>query len=213
MMTRSKPATARRLLQFAGLLAVSGLVALGFVSAMASHRTSSAPALAPGTPPSLSGQPIEPPLALPNATLQDTAGQLFTLDSGAPPLLLLYFGNSRCFDACSETLAALAKAQDLLSPAQRTQVRVIIVTTEPEHDTPAVIRQWLDNFDPAFIGLTGYRVVIDELRAALRIDTGAAAPPANVLLFENGTAHRDYPPTTTTETYAHDLSTLLSTLP
>jgi cytochrome oxidase Cu insertion factor (SCO1/SenC/PrrC family) len=42
-----------------------------------------------------------------------------------------------------------------LDDADREQVDVVFVTTDPARDTEPVLRRYLDRFDPAFVGLTG----------------------------------------------------------
>ncbi len=42
-----------------------------------------------------------------------------------------------------------------VSPETRRDVTVVFVTEDPRRDTPAVLRKWLDGFDPNFVGLIG----------------------------------------------------------
>ncbi|MEW5988002.1 MAG: SCO family protein [Chloroflexota bacterium] len=70
-------------------------------------------------------------------------------------VVLLYFGYTYCPDVCPATLAALARTRRELSPAEREQTQVFLVTVDPERDSPEVLAGYLAHFDPAFIGLTG----------------------------------------------------------
>ncbi len=65
---------------------------------------------------------------------------------------LLFFGFSNCPDVCPTTLALLAgvRKSTALKPLQ-----VVMVSIDPERDTPLQLRRYLGGFDPAFIGLTG----------------------------------------------------------
>jgi copper(I)-binding protein len=56
---------------------------------------------------------------------------------------------------------------------------VVFVTTDPERDTPTRIRQWLDAFDPRFVGLTGSRDEVNRIQASFGL------PPAQL---QGGTA-------------------------
>ena len=212
-MMGSNRVTPKRALQFSALGTLGALVALGIFSAVVSRaEVGTTPPPAIGTPANLSGSPVEPSLVLPHTDLQDTSGKIFALHPGEKPLLLLYFGYSRCLDTCPKTLATIAKARDLLAPAERERIQVVVVSTDPEYDTPAVMHDWLANFDPTFIGLTGYRVIIEELMADLRLP--ATSDSSNVLVFEpDGVAHRSYAPGTSANAYAHDLAAFLATIP
>jgi protein SCO1/2 len=212
-MMGSSRLTPKRVVQYAALGTLGALVSVGLFSAfLARENATTAAPLPVAAPSNLAGSPVEPPLVLPHTDLQDTTGQLFALHPGEKPLLLLYFGYSRCLTICSGTLSAIANARDQLTPSERDRVQVVVVSTDPEYDTPAVMRDWLANFDPAFVGLTGYRVIVQELMAALRLSSSTTS--SNVLIFEpDGVAHRSYPPNTPAATYAHDLSALLATIP
>ena len=52
-------------------------------------------------------------------------------------------------------MANIASALTRLDEADRDQVEVVFVTTDPARDDAAALRDYLDRFDPAFIGLTG----------------------------------------------------------
>ena len=49
-------------------------------------------------------------------------------------------------------MATLASAMLQLDEADRDDVQVVFVTTDPARDTGPVIRHWLDRFDPSFVG-------------------------------------------------------------
>lgn len=68
--------------------------------------------------------------------------------------MVLFFGFTHCPDACPTTLAELSAVAKALGPdAQRMQV--LVVTVDPERDTPDVLRQYVPSFDPQFLGLYG----------------------------------------------------------
>ena len=67
---------------------------------------------------------------------------------------MLFFGFTHCPDACPTTLAELAAVAKELGPdAERMQV--LIVTVDPERDTPEALRQYVPAFNPSFLGLYG----------------------------------------------------------
>ena len=92
----------------------------------------------------------------PDTMLTDTEGKPFSLASSTDKrLTLIFFGYTHCPDECPTTMATLASAMLQLDEADRDDVQVVFVTTDPARDTAPVIRHWLDRFDPSFVGLTG----------------------------------------------------------
>ena len=86
--------------------------------------------------------------------LTDHNGRRRTLDDFKGKVVVLFFGFTHCPDACPTTLAELATVARELGPdAQRMQV--LVVTVDPERDTPEVLRQYVPSFNPAFLGLSG----------------------------------------------------------
>src|SRR5262249_39561537 len=53
------------------------------------------------------------------------------------------------------------------------QVRVVFVTTDPNRDTPEVLRGWLDNFDKRFIGLRGGLDSVNAIQARFGLEPAA----------------------------------------
>jgi protein SCO1/2 len=67
---------------------------------------------------------------------------------------LFYFGYSFCPDACPLSLNSITEALSVLGPlADRLQP--IFVTIDPERDTPVVLAQFVANFSPKIVALTG----------------------------------------------------------
>jgi protein SCO1/2 len=87
----------------------------------------------------------------------------FTLESASGPVSLsdfrgkvvvLYFGYTFCPDVCPTTMTDLAEAMRLLG-TKANDVQVIMVSVDPERDTPGSMEAYVHAFDPAFIGLAG----------------------------------------------------------
>ncbi len=69
-------------------------------------------------------------------------------------MTVLFFGYTHCPDICPTTLVELAGAMKALGKdAER--VQVLMVTVDPERDTPGVLSQYVPAFDPRFLGLYG----------------------------------------------------------
>ncbi|MHB1855094.1 MAG: SCO family protein [Acidimicrobiales bacterium] len=104
----------------------------------------------------------------PDVTLTDTSGQALNLPAiSRNRITLVYFGYTHCPDVCPTDMALNAAALSELPASVARQVQVVFVTTDPNRDSPSVIRQWLDHFNPSFIGLTGPVSVIHQAESEL----------------------------------------------
>ena len=67
-------------------------------------------------------------------------------------VLLVYFGYVNCPDICPVSMAAGAAALNALTPQERAKTRMIMVSVDPERDTPAKLKDYVAYFHPAMIG-------------------------------------------------------------
>ncbi len=118
----------------------------------------------------LAGAVLDQPYTVPDTALVDTDGDPFSLagDTDAR-LTLVFFGYTNCPDICQVVMASLASAMTRLDPRDRDQVDVVFVTTDPARDDEQVLRDYLDRFDPSFVGLTGKLSTISEIGLDLGI--------------------------------------------
>lgn len=80
-------------------------------------------------------------------------GERVALSDFRGKLTLVFFGFTNCPDVCPLTLGRLAKIyRDLGEPDE---VQVVMVTVDPDHDTPEVLGRYLGQFHERFVGLTG----------------------------------------------------------
>jgi protein SCO1/2 len=133
---------------------------LGIASACASQdastTTGSANAAVGADTDKFHGTLVDPPLTPAPTTLRDTEGNPVRLDVRSPgTAVALFFGFTNCHDICPTTMADLATARRLLPPTTAENVSLVFVTVDPRRDTPAVLRTWLSQFDPAIVGLRG----------------------------------------------------------
>ncbi|UBV42769.1 SCO family protein [Deinococcus taeanensis] len=122
------------------------------------------------------GEALESPTPLPVLRLVSDRGTPATLAQADGRVRLVFFGFVRCPDVCPATLASLKNTYAALSEAQRAKVQVQFITVDPGHDTPAVMRAYLDRFDPAFTGLTGQASVIDDAARTMFVANVAPLP-------------------------------------
>jgi protein SCO1/2 len=81
-------------------------------------------------------------------------GQPFTLESQRDKVVVIYFGYTYCPDFCPTTMLDMMQVADALGEgADRFQV--VMVSVDPERDTPARLAEYLAFYDPGFIGLSG----------------------------------------------------------
>jgi protein SCO1 len=109
--------------------------------------------LAPG--PELAGTALTHPQAVGGSVLIEPGGREVTLleAAGDARVTLVFFGFTQCPDVCPITMAWLARVyRDLGEPDD---VQVIMVTVDPEVDTPEVVGRYAAGFHPSFLGLSG----------------------------------------------------------
>jgi protein SCO1/2 len=91
---------------------------------------------------------------------------------------LVYFGYTSCPDACPTALATVAEALDRLGE-EALKVQPILITVDPERDTPAVLAEYVKAFHPRLIGLTGTVEEIAGVAKAYKVYFAKAAPDAD----------------------------------
>lgn len=68
--------------------------------------------------------------------------------------LALFFGFTYCPDICPTTLTRLTELMGKLGP-DADKLQVILVSVDPERDTPEILKSYLSSFDRRFAALTG----------------------------------------------------------
>jgi protein SCO1/2 len=86
--------------------------------------------------------------------LPDVDGRPRSIKDFAGKAVVLFFGYTQCPDACPTTLAEIAQAKKLLG-ADGDKVQGVLVTVDPERDTPQVLKAYVGNFGPDFVALRG----------------------------------------------------------
>jgi protein SCO1/2 len=94
---------------------------------------------------------------------------------------LVFFGFTHCPDVCPTTLTVLKQVHELLETLPEAQrPRVLLVSVDPERDTPQRLRDYVQFFDRSFMGATGTVAAIEQAAAAF------AVPFAKVPLPDGG---------------------------
>ena len=77
----------------------------------------------------------------------------------------MFFGFTHCPDVCPTTLATLAQ---VAKPPASPSLRVLLISVDPERDTPERLEHYVHAFDPKFIGATGSQAAIDAVTKRVR---------------------------------------------
>lgn len=110
--------------------------------------------------------------------LQDMGGD-FTLQSADGPValqdfrgkvVLIYFGYTNCPDACPMTMANWGRAFNQLTEEEQSRVRGLLVSIDPERDTPQTLKEYTAYFHPNIIGVTGSHDELGKVAALYRSD-------------------------------------------
>jgi protein SCO1 len=165
---------------------------------------------------------LDTPFEKPDLILTDSDGKKYDLvkeTAGKP--LMLYFGYTHCPDVCPTTMSDIAIAKSKLPKAEQDKLVVIMVTTDPERDTPARLKSWLGSMDPSFIGLTGDFTTIQAGARSVGVDVEkpvkekdgsiTSTHGAQVMAYspKDDKAHALYMSGTTASQYAADLPKII----
>jgi len=121
--------------------------------------------------------------------LIDHNGQPRTLADFRGKVVVVFFGFTHCPDVCPITLSELARALKRLG-ADAQRVQVVMITVDPQRDTPEVLKRYVTALDPAFLGLTGDARAIAETAREFKVfyqKSPGATPQAYSVDHSSGT--------------------------
>ena len=87
-------------------------------------------------------------------SLVDHTGKPVTDEDFAGKWQILFFGFTSCPDVCPTTLNDVSLILEELGDGAE-QVAPLFISVDPERDTPHVMAEYVANFDPRIVGLTG----------------------------------------------------------
>lgn len=121
-------------------------------------------------------EPLEPPLAgasiggefeLTSSTREATRWGDF-----AGQYRIVYFGFTYCPDICPTDVQRLSQGLtqfERAKPELGAQVQPIFISVDPERDTPEVVGEFIANFHPRLVGLTGTAEQVKAAADAFRV--------------------------------------------
>eukprot|EP00041_Stephanoeca_diplocostata_P039516 m.1633674 g.1633674 ORF g.1633674 m.1633674 type:complete len:298 (-) comp25410_c0_seq1:1334-2227(-) len=103
-------------------------------------------------------------------TLVDVNGNSFSNSDLFGKWVVLYFGFTFCPDICPEELDKLTEVIDILDKTpDMPEVTPVFISVDPNRDTPEKLKEYLLDFHPRMIGLTGPEADIKKTAKAYRV--------------------------------------------
>ena len=97
-------------------------------------------------------------------SLPDTSGKPRVLNEFKGKVVVVFFGFTQCPDVCPTTLAEIAEVKSKLG-ADGDKVQPILVTVDPERDTPEILSAYAASFGRDVVALRG---TLEQTRAAAK---------------------------------------------
>jgi len=161
---------------------------------------------------SLHGGVISPPFAAPDISLLDQNGNMYQLSNSRGKVVLVFFGFTNCVEECPLTMAHLKLAIDALG-ADGKDVQVVMVSTDPVRDTPQAMKDFVEKFNPAFIGIPGSEADLQSIWKAYGVlveNGGETHSSFTYVVDKTGNIRETFLPDVTPEDIAVDLQILLA---
>jgi protein SCO1 len=161
---------------------------------------------------SLRGEPIKSSAPAAEIDLPDQNGNNFQLGAMRGKVVLVFFGFTNCVDECPLTMAHIKQALDALG-SQSQDVQVVFISTDPVRDSPQLIKEYLNKFNPSFIGIAGtydtLKTVWDAYDVTV-LEGGETHSSFTYVVDKSGALRETFDPDTAPDDIAHDLETLLA---
>ena len=111
----------------------------------------------------LSGTVLKNPKPAPDFTLYTAGGRPLSMHELRGQVVLLFFGYTHCPDICPMTMYRLGEIYRALGRPK--DLKVLMITVDPERDDPDTTDRYAKLFDKSFIGLSGSPEAIAEVAA------------------------------------------------
>lgn len=101
--------------------------------------------------------------------LIDDNGKAVTNKDFTGKWTVIYFGFTHCPDICPDELQKLAAAVDKIKSKSGIEIVPIFISVDPERDNVEQVHEYVNEFHPALIGLTGTPEEIKKVARAFRV--------------------------------------------
>ncbi|MBT5110819.1 MAG: SCO family protein [Rhodospirillaceae bacterium] len=167
-----------------------GLAAIGLAVTMSAPAFSheSGPQEQTATPPS-QNHPATAPLPF------DFGGPFALIDHAGNPrtdmdfrgaFMLVFFGYTQCKSICPVGLRRMARALEILGP-DGARIQPLMITVDPDNDTPEAMRAYVGTIHPRLIGLTGAREQVRKAARAYNVESRlVGSDPGGAPIFAHG---------------------------
>lgn len=160
----------------------------------------------------LYGAVFNPPPPAAEIIATDSHGNPFQLSTLRGKVVMIYFGYTHCPMECPMTMANFKEVFDNLGTASN-DLQVVLISTDPQRDTPSVLNDYLGRFNPTFLGITGTPEELSKIYQEYGIvvlDGGVTHSSFTYVVDRKGNLRLTYVPDSTPEDITHDLRIILA---
>jgi protein SCO1 len=161
------PAKDSRRRALRGIGAAIAVAVIALVAALAVYRFAGVDGGAPAQDRAAIGGPFE---------LVDQNGKTVTDADFRGRYMLIYFGYTYCPDICPTTLLRNTEALESLG-GKKDLIQPIMISVDPERDTPEHLKDYVQLFDPRLVALTGSPEQVAAAARAYRVYYAKAKEP------------------------------------
>lgn len=134
--------------------------------------------------------------------------------------MLVFFGFTYCPDVCPSALQVMSAALDKLGPRAE-RITPLLITVDPERDTPEQLALYVKSFHPRLVGLTGTPAEVQQAIQVYRVYAKKVEDPKSTagytfdhssiiyVMNPDGTYRTHFAHTTNVEVMAERLAKLL----
>ncbi len=112
-------------------------------------------------PHEFAGTELSPPVPIADIDLESAAGPVSLFDFKGN-YTLVYFGYTFCPDICPTTLNMFKQVKEQLGK-NADELEVVMITVDPDRDSPEALAEYVGHFDASFTGLSGDKATIDQV--------------------------------------------------
>lgn len=130
----------------------------------------SLPSLLQKKPMLLTGKILTRPMELNNFELIDQYNQTFNNKSLVGNWTIIFFGYTNCPDVCPTTIYKLAEIKnEIIEELPSENFNTVLVTLDPDRDTPERLDEYIGYFDQTMLGVTGTYEDIQTFASSLSV--------------------------------------------